>query len=184
MEKLLEKCKSKLNQPIIRNFLKKKENYHLFTKTLEEPNNPKFEKELNTAFQKHYKSVKILGYLSKLIYFYSIDYDKKSNNYKNKIHSDSNIEQEDQQLTDVYFSSKEDLTFNSFLKYESLLDQIEDESLYQSIKSLKPTQQKILELIYGYGLSNKEVAMVLGKSEQTVSYNHRSALKKIKKLVS
>ncbi|WP_405097004.1 sigma factor-like helix-turn-helix DNA-binding protein [Oceanobacillus sp. FSL H7-0719] len=36
-----------------------------------------------------------------------------------------------------------------------------------------------MELIYDHGLNNKEVAEVLNKSEQTVSYNHSTALKKI-----
>lgn len=80
----------------------------------------------------------------------------------------------------MYFSSKKDLTFEGFQNYQSFLDQIEDEKLYQNIKSLKPMQLRIIELIYVQGLSNKEVAAVLSESEQTVSYNHRAALKKLK----
>lgn len=169
-----------MNQPIIQNFLKIEENNILFKKVLEEPNDEESKNALDIAFQKYYKTVRILGYISKLIHFYSIDFDKKLNNYKNKIHSDLNSEKDNQQSLDNYFPSTKDLTFSDFLKYESLLEQIENESLYKNIVSLKPTQQRILELIYRCGLNNKEVAKVLRKSEQTVSYNHRTALKKLK----
>ncbi|MBS7429371.1 MULTISPECIES: sigma-70 family RNA polymerase sigma factor [Virgibacillus] len=186
---LVKKCKSKMNQPVIRNFLKDENNYILLKKVLEDPSDEENKKKLDNAFQNYYKGIKIIGYLSKLIYFYSIDYDKRRNNYKNKTvyplkkESSSNIEQDFQQIFDIYISSTRDLTVNTFEKHQSLLEQIEDESLFQSLQHLKPTQLRILELIYSYGLKNKEVAEVLGKSEQTVSYNHRAALKKIKNVL-
>ncbi|KKE78146.1 sigma-70 family RNA polymerase sigma factor [Bacilli bacterium] len=188
MEKLniVKKCKSQMNQPIIKNFLKDENNYALFNKALQEPSDTENIEKLDVAFQKYYKSIKILGYISKLIYFYSIDFDKRKNNYKNKEvfikDKDSSFDKnfDDQSLQDVYFSSKKDLTFEGFQNYQSFLDQIEDEKLYQNIKSLKPMQLRIIELIYVQGLSNKEVAAVLSESEQTVSYNHRAALKKLK----
>ncbi len=175
-----------MNQPIIKNFLKDENNYALFNKALQEPSDTENIEKLDVAFQKYYKSIKILGYISKLIYFYSIDFDKRKNNYKNKEvfikDKDSSFDKnfDDQSLQDVYFSSKKDLTFEGFQNYQSFLDQIEDEKLYQNIKSLKPMQLRIIELIYVQGLSNKEVAAVLSESEQTVSYNHRAALKKLK----
>lgn len=184
MEKinLVRKCESQMNQPIIKNFFNDENNYALFNKALQETSNTENIKKLDEAFQRYYKSIKILGYISKLIYFYSIDFDKKMNNYKNKEvyikDKDSNLD--DQTFQDAFFSSKKDLTFEDFQNYQSFLDQIEDEKLYQNIKSLKPMQLRVIELIYVQGLSNKEAAAVLGESEQTISYNHRAAMKKLK----
>ncbi|WP_152657519.1 sigma-70 family RNA polymerase sigma factor [Oceanobacillus sp. CFH 90083] len=184
MEKLnlLSKCKSQMNQPVIKNFLNDENNYALFNKALQEPSNTESIKKLDEAFQRYYKSIKILGYISKLIYFYSIDFDKKRNNHKNKevYIKDKDSKIDDETLQEVYFSSKKDLTFEGFQNHQSFLDRIEDEKLYKNIKSLKPLQLRILELIYVQGLSNKEAASVLGESEQTISYNHRAALKKLK----
>ncbi|MDY7044861.1 sigma-70 family RNA polymerase sigma factor [Virgibacillus sp. M23] len=187
---LIKRCKSKMNQPIVNNFLKDKKNYAIFQKALNNSQDKDNVKKLDDAFRNYYKSVKVLSYISKLIYFYSIDYDKKISSYKNKevyapdTESNSNDQQDGQQLLEVYFSSQKDLTFADFQQHQTFLDQIEDEGLYQSLKSLKEIQLRILELIYVHGLNNKEVASALDKSEQTISYNHKTALKKLKSHIS
>lgn len=62
MEKLniVKKCKSQMNQPIIKNFLKDENNYALFNKALQEPSDTENIEKLDVAFQKYYKSIKIL----------------------------------------------------------------------------------------------------------------------------
>ena len=65
--------------------------------------------------------------------------------------------------------------------FEDIMNQIENESLYKSVKSANSTIQDILYLrICGYSI--KEIASILSISESTVRYHIQSFKKKIKKV--
>ena len=54
---------------------------------------------------------------------------------------------------------------------------LSDELLIKSFCKLSKKQIKILNLFYLEEYTNKEIAKILGESEQTISYNHKSAIK-------
>ncbi|WP_243526981.1 sigma factor-like helix-turn-helix DNA-binding protein [Bacillus pseudomycoides] len=58
-----------------------------------------------------------------------------------------------------------------------LKEHITDELLYKGLNLLSEKQLKILNLYYVYQYNNKQISRILSESEQTISYNHKQALK-------
>lgn len=185
VETYCEKYKKKMNEPIVRNFLKDKTYYNLFQSAIENPTEENISL-LNQSFSNYYRKVKIINYISTLIHFYSIDFDKKVtlNKKRNVLTLDSPTVKQDYVAVkiDTGTSSQDDSTYISFENNnDNLKDHISDEKLYTALNYLSAKQLTILNLIYLYGYSNKKVAETINVSEQTVSYNHKTALQKLKK---
>lgn len=180
-----EKYQDKLNQPIVESFLREAENYVLFKNAIIDPTEEN-KQRLDLVFKQHYKKVKMISYISKLIYFYSIDFDKKIslNKQRQLLNLDTPISTEENNTTsklDILASSKEDLTYLEFENIqEDIQEHISNEVLFASLNLLSDKQLKILKLLYIINYNNKEVAELLGESEQTVSYNHKKAIKKLR----
>lgn len=62
---------------------------------------------------------------------------------------------------------------------EGLLDTVENEELFQSLKSLTDKQLQILEMIYIKDYSIKAIAEALQTTSQNISNLHRKALQKL-----
>lgn len=180
-----EKYQDKLNQPIVESFLREDKNYFLFKNAIIDPTEEN-KHRLDLAFKQHYKQVKMISYISKLIYFYSIDFDKKIslNNQRQLLNLDTPISTEENNTTsklDILASSKEDLTYLEFENIQKdIKEHISNDILFASLNLLSDKQLEILKLIYIVNYNNKEVAKLLGESEQTVSYNHKKAIKKLR----
>lgn len=180
-----EKYQDKLNQPIVESFLREDKNYFLFKNAIIDPTEEN-KHRLDLAFKQHYKQVKMISYISKLIYFYSIDFDKKIslNNQRQLLNLDTPISTEENNTTsklDILTSSKEDLTYLEFENIQKdIKEHISNDILFASLNLLSDKQLEILKLIYIVNYNNKEVAKLLGESEQTVSYNHKKAIKKLR----
>lgn len=182
--------KKKLDDPIMKNFLQDAAHYNLLIEALNQPCKENKEK-LDLAFKKHYKNAKMISYLSKLIHFFSIDIDKKVSQYRKRNILSVDCEDGIKNLNkgkiyqaEPWISSDKDLTYQEFQAAQNLKNSISNELLFDSLKILSEKQLKILELKYSNGLTNKEIASVLKESEQTISYNHSKALKKIKEFLS
>jgi RNA polymerase sigma factor (sigma-70 family) len=175
-----EKYKSKMNEPIMIGFLQVVEHKRLVDDYILSPT-PHNKERLDEAFAVHFRNAKMYAYISKLIKFYTIDFDKRLNKQKKHVM----YEGTDEGISlDKMNTNVEDSTFKEFseLSYE-LEEHIESEEIYIAFKQLSNLQMKILNFIYVHQLSNKEIAKLLGESEQKISYNHKSALKKLKKHV-
>jgi RNA polymerase sigma factor (sigma-70 family) len=181
-----EKYQDNLNQPIVESFLKEDKNYFLFKNAIIDPTEEN-KQRLDLVFKQHYKQVKMISYISKLIYFYSIDFDKKISltNQRQLLNLDTPISTEENNTTsklDVLTSSKEDLTYLEFENIQKdIQEYISNDNLFASLNLLSDKQLKILKLLYIVNYNNKEVAELLGESEQTVSYNHKKAIEKLRK---
>ncbi|MCA9767092.1 MAG: sigma-70 family RNA polymerase sigma factor [Carnobacterium sp.] len=66
-------------------------------------------------------------------------------------------------------------------KSQKLSEEISDENLYQAFSKLTDKQKEILEMIFIYGLSNKEIASYFGNSPQNISKLNKKALTDMKK---
>ncbi|MGN5653437.1 sigma-70 family RNA polymerase sigma factor [Bacillus sp. Brlt_9] len=184
VEAYYKKYEKKLNEPIVRNFLKEKAHYNLFQSAIESPTKENIFL-LNRTFSEYYRKVKIINYISTLIHFYSIDFDKKMalNKKRNILNFDSSTGNQENTTVKITIgsSSQDDSTYIDFEKnMDNLKDHISDERLYTALNYLSRKQLNILKLIYLYGYSNKKVAKTLNISEQTVSYNHKKALQKLR----
>ncbi|MEK7019330.1 sigma-70 family RNA polymerase sigma factor [Bacillus sp. FSL R9-9410] len=178
-----------MNEPIVRMFLQETEYYGLFENAIINPTD-KNRQLLDNAFKSHYKRVKIINYVSKLIHFYSIDFDKKINlnNSRNILNLDTPIEDNHGNQAsryDVLTSENEDTIYNNIIEVEGdLREHLSNEELYIEFKKLSEKQIKILNLFYIEAYTNREIAQLLGESEQTISYNHKSAIKKLKQAMN
>lgn len=61
------------------------------------------------------------------------------------------------------------------------IDQIEDQRLYTAVSGLTERQKILLSLRYQRALSQKDVALVMGVTQQMVSASESRILRKIKK---
>ncbi|HFJ9454169.1 sigma factor-like helix-turn-helix DNA-binding protein [Bacillus tropicus] len=189
IEAYCSKYKEKMNEPIIRNFLKDEKNNALFQAAIINPTEANTSM-LNSAFAEYYRKVKVINYISNLVYFYSIDFDKRVSLYKKRnlfalTVSHAEIDNNLNNL-DALTSSEEDLTYADYermAKKGDLKDHIDGELLYKALDVLSDKQLKILTLMYLNDHTNKEVAEILDESVQTISYNHNKALTKIKEFM-
>ncbi|MFD0768958.1 sigma-70 family RNA polymerase sigma factor [Bacillus sp. CGMCC 1.60114] len=186
IESYCSKYKKKMNEPIVRNFLKGKNNYALFQEAILNPTKESTHL-LNQTFAEYYRKVKIINYISKLVKYYSIDIEKRINLNKkrNVLTLDTSInDEEDSIKMDVLSSSGEDLTYKGFeLTSGSLKEHLSNDVLHKALEVLSDKQMEILNLIYMNDLTNKQVAEILKESEQTVSYNHKAAIKKLQQVM-
>jgi len=175
----------KLEDPIMRNFLKDSDNYGLFLNAMEKPTNDN-KQLLDKAFKSYFKKVKIISYISNLIYFYSIGFDKKVsiNNKRNILNLDKPITNEGENHTTILDLMSDDLTDITYMQFEKkqthLKEHITDELLYEGLSLLSKKQLEILNLYYVHQYNNKQISRILSVSEQTISYNHKKALKTLK----
>jgi len=189
MESFLMKYGRKLEEPIVKNFFKNESAKLLFHAAIQSPCEENIQK-LNVAFSSYYKKVRIINYISKLIHFYSIDFDKRYSNYTKRqvLNLDAPLLSNEQTKgnntkKDILIENKEIDVIIKTIEEESecLKQHVSDERVYDALTALSSKQMEILNLRYIYGLSNKEISETLNLSEQLVSYNHKSAINKLKK---
>ncbi|WP_010095562.1 sigma-70 family RNA polymerase sigma factor [Ornithinibacillus scapharcae] len=177
------KNREKVNNPIIKSFLASKENLSLVEKAIMDPSYINREK-VDKAFQEHYQRIRKIKYISNLIYFFSIDYDKKVKKHKERalLVLDKELSgSESITLKDVISEDNQDM--DSFVG-NNIFETIEDELLMRAIKSLPQKQIQILDMIYHKELPLKEIATKLQTTPQNISNHHRKALKKLKQILN
>ncbi|WP_448163577.1 sigma-70 family RNA polymerase sigma factor [Bacillus mobilis] len=185
IQDFINKHKKKMEQPIVRSFLQSKYNYNLFEEAITNPT-PENKQILDQTFKSHFKKIKVIDYVSKLIHYYSIDLQKKItlNKQRNVLNLDSTVATKDGDMIskyDIITLDNEDNTYDKFIQNEdNLQSHLSNELLIKSFFKLSKKQIKILNLFYLEEYTNKEIAKILGESEQTISYNHKSAIKKLK----
>ncbi|MGE7623018.1 sigma factor-like helix-turn-helix DNA-binding protein [Viridibacillus sp. NPDC096237] len=184
-EEFFKKYDAMMKQPIMKEFLKSGENQHIFNKAINDMDKESIE-QLNASFRRYYKNIILISYISKTIHFSAIEFDKKLRNYYKKNLpipgvTEESIAQEKHLLMDLLMSTDEDTTFINFQqKQKNISDYIANAHLNSKMKLLSNKQLRILELIYIHNINNKQIAKILNESEQTISYNHQAALKKLR----
>lgn len=139
---------------------------------------------MDKAFKEFYGSVKALSYLSNLIYYNAINFDKTVNKHDNRemLTLDQPLQEaagnEGATYKDMLYYPSPDMTDS--IARENMADYVEDPNLYQAIQTLTPKQREILTLKYIHNLKNKEIARIFDNSPQNVSKMHQRALGKLK----
>jgi RNA polymerase sigma factor (sigma-70 family) len=170
-------------QPIIQSFLQDKKHRELLRKAICFPTeqNRQF---VDKAFQTFYGSVKALTYLSNLIYYNAINFDKTMKKHDNRemLTLDQPLQEEEGNEStthkDMLYYSSPDVTDR--IACETMADYVKDPKLYQAIQTLTPKQRDILTHRYVRGLPNKEIASLFDDSPQNISKLHKKALQKLK----
>ncbi|WP_339213380.1 sigma-70 family RNA polymerase sigma factor [Ornithinibacillus sp. FSL M8-0202] len=181
MKEFVEENKTVLDNPIIKSFLADEDNFNLVQEAVANPT-PENKERVDKAFKEHYHKVKLVKYVSKLIHFFSIDYDRKVNRIKQKylliLDQPISSDNENDVVAKDLITSENHLSFDNVFG-STLKDQIENEDLIQALTTLTQKQLQILELLYLNMISLKEVAYLLNTSPQNISNQHRKALKKL-----
>ncbi|MFJ8513785.1 sigma-70 family RNA polymerase sigma factor [Lysinibacillus xylanilyticus] len=169
-----------VNNPIIKSFLSDSQNLYLVQKAILYPTDIN-RKLVDESFQSHYKNVRKTKYVSNLIYFFSLDFDKKRRRLQNRslLILDKGLSEKDGKTAIERIEDASNETELDHIVGEGLLDNIEDEQLLKSLQKLTVKQLQILEMIYVKELSIKEIAQTLQTTPQNISNLHRKALNKL-----
>lgn len=180
VEEFFYRNNKQVNNPIIKSFLSDSENLYLVQKAILYPTDSN-KKLVDESFQSHYINVRKIKYVSNLIYFFSLDFDKKRRKLQKHtlLILDKGLSEEGgttakEQIEDA--SNEKEL---ENIVGEGLLDNIEDEQLLKSLQKLTVKQLQVLEMIYVKDLTTKEIAQKLRTTPQNISNLHRKALNKL-----
>lgn len=181
IEEFFYRNNEQVNNPIIKSFLSDSKNLYLVQKAILYPTDSN-KKRVDESFQSHYINVRKIKYVSSLIYFFSLDFDKKRRKLQKHtlLILDKGLSEEGgttaiEQIEDTSHEKELD-----YIVGKGLLDHIEDEQLLKSLQKLTVRQLQILEMIYVKELSIKEIAQTLQTTPQNISNLHRKALNKLR----
>ncbi|MGE7942287.1 sigma-70 family RNA polymerase sigma factor [Lysinibacillus xylanilyticus] len=180
IEEFFYKNNEQVNNPIIKSFLSDSKNLYLVQKAILYPTEIN-KKLVDESFQSHYKNIRKVKYVSNLIYFFSLDFDKKRTKLQNRflLILDRGISEEGGTTAKELIEDESHEKELNNIVGEGLLDNIEDEQLLKSLQKLTVKQLQILEMIYVKDLTTKEIAQKLRTTPQNISNLHRKALNKL-----
>lgn len=184
-KKFMSNYEKALENPLIKNFLEVKDNYELVKNTLNYPTPQKI-KEVDEVFKNYFYNVKMLSYISKLIHFFSIDYDKTINKFQDRflLILDQPINQDgESNLTTKDIIESPEYTSLDSIYGSSLLDYIQNHELHSALLLLTKKQLEILELIYYKNFQLTEIAEIKNTTPQNISNQHRRALRALRNTI-
>lgn len=174
--------REKIKNPLIQGFLSNEANLSLLKEYILDPSYVNKAK-VDEAFQIHYNQVRNTKYISNLIHFFSIDFDKRQRKQHEKdlLILDKNISSDSATIIKEIIPnySQNNIPFEN-----NLLDNVENENLIKSLKKLSDKQLIILDMIYLKRLPLKEISTMLQTTPQNISNHHRKSLKKLNQLLS
>ncbi|OXS72961.1 RNA polymerase sigma factor [Domibacillus enclensis] len=165
-----------LENKLLKEFFSCEENKYLF-ENYRKTKNSKIKRQLDQRFKIFHLKIKAITYMDKLIYFEAIHFDKKVRSREEKVAFILDEEMEDKLK---YIEVLQGASIEPIPMY-NLEDYIEDELLYNVVRSLSEKQKNILLLLFVENQKEKEVASFLGITQQAVSKQKNAALSKIKK---
>lgn len=180
IEEFFYRNNEQVNNPIIKSFLSDSQNLYLVQKAILYPTDLN-KKLVDESFQSHYINVRKIKYVSNLIYFFSLDFDKKRRRLQNRslLILDKGLSEEGETTLKELIEDTRNENGLDHLIGGGLLDRIEDVQLLKSLQKLTVKQLQILEMIYVKELSIKEIAQLLQTTPQNISNHHRKALNKL-----
>ena len=180
IEEFFYRNNEQVNNPIIKSFLSDSQNLYLVQKAILYPTDLN-KKLVDESFQSHYINVRKIKYVSNLIYFFSLDFDKKRRRMQNRslLILDKGLSEEGETTLKELIEDTRNENGLDHLIGGGLLDNIEDVQLLKSLQKLTVKQLQILEMIYVKELSIKEIAQLLQTTPQNISNHHRKALNKL-----
>ena len=180
IEEFFYRNNEQVNNPIVKSFLSDPQNLYLVQKAILYPTDLN-KKLVDESFQSHYINVRKIKYVSNLIYFFSLDFDKKRRRLQKRslLILDKGLSEEGETTLKELIEDTRNENGLDHLIGGGLLDNIEDVQLLKSLQKLTVKQLQILEMIYVKELSIKEIAQLLQTTPQNISNHHRKALNKL-----
>ncbi|MEW9701156.1 sigma-70 family RNA polymerase sigma factor [Paenibacillus sp. SI8] len=176
-----------IQHPIMQSFFKNKANMNLFSNVLSNPNESN-KNQLDQAFKEFYLELRLTKYISTLIHYSSIDFDKKQRRIQSK--SLLILDQPLPDLNNDNLCIKESIPQENGdpetiyeLKSNKLEDQFSDSKLFKAIQVLTPKEKSILTLAFINHLSDTQIANHTAVSQQAVTKMKKNALKKLRESI-
>ncbi|MED3642180.1 sigma-70 family RNA polymerase sigma factor [Caldifermentibacillus hisashii] len=179
--RFIKENKRFLEHKVVKSFLENEENKQLFLEVICYPT-PENKQKLDDEFKKFFFNVRFTAFLSSILYFNSINYDKRHRKFKsrNQLTLDQPLEEnEELSFKDLLSDPSSEINVDNILRSSDIKDFIVDPNLLKAIEKLTPKQKEVIDLAYVKGLSDTEIANLLGKSQQGISKLHKKALKNI-----
>jgi RNA polymerase sigma factor (sigma-70 family) len=184
----LEQHQEFLSNPVMKAFLNNEEHLSIFATAISFPS--KINKgNLNEKFKQFYLELRLTKYLSTLLHYDSINFDKKKRKLADRfpLLLDQPVNYGGEELTllvDIIPSDgvvkESELIFH---KSHSLEEHLTDMRLFEAIKILTDRQKRILELSYIEQMSDRRISIELGVSQQSISKTRNKALSRIKEFL-
>jgi RNA polymerase sigma factor (sigma-70 family) len=176
---LVQKHTRLFEQPIIQLFLHDPKGLQIFMDTVDNPTLSNIH-HLNEEFQLFYYRARVYKYLCSLIYYFSVDFDKRNRKQKERypVIFDQSVEGDFSISDKIGYMDKQLEKIGETNELSSL---VSDEGLHQAFRKLTIKQEQVLTMAFSYGLSNKEIAAYFDETPQNISSIRKQALKKIRK---
>ena len=158
---------------IFQGFLEYDDYRYIFIQAVCFPNHDAF-RTLNEAFKNHYANVQFTQYLSKTLYWTSVQYDRLR-----RMHRDNQRLILDNPSPMYQYEEMPDIITEA----NDLGTWSEDINLTSALRHLTKKQQTIIIERYGYERTNNEIARLLNVSPQAVSRTHSHALKRLRAIL-
>lgn len=173
----LKANKKFFEEPIIKQFFANYSNVYLLKKAIED-GDMEVDRELNEKFLMFFLYYRLVKYIATLSKNYSVYFDKKVNSYKNRylLSLDKPINSTGTTFIDFTENKDPKVIDQVIAKRGKLSEEISDKNLYKVFLGLTSKQKKILEMIFVYNLSQKEVAFYFGNTPQNISKLKKKAL--------
>lgn len=171
-------------QELLKKFLAIRDHQEVWHKFTRDPS-PQYEQLLNKAFRKFIFQVRFLKYISTSIRYAAIDFDKRLNRIRNReqLILDQPLEDEERNLlNERWLKTNDQIVEESFFAISmNFAEAIEDPLIYRALRSLTDRQKLIVTLSFVLKYQDKEIADLLGVSQQSVSKTKKVAIEKIRK---
>ena len=164
---------------MIQSFLSSESHYQLFMKTIDNPTQEN-RNQLNHAFKEFYNEIRFKKYISTAIWRHARDYLSKEKRERTRYLLIMDQPIGDQEKGGSYGEQVAIEDNQEDIQADHLLDHIENPELYVVLSHLTKKQLQVLDLYILHQLTHREIAVLLGVSQQAVSKTIRQSLAKIR----
>lgn len=175
-----------LENKAVKSFLEVERNKKLFFHVISYPT-PENKRILDEEFRKHFFTIRFTAFISSLIYYNAINYDKRhrmlSNRYQLTLDKPIGVNHEKQSFKDLLKDSYSQIQIDNILESSDIKDYLSEELYVKAIDQLTKKQKEVINLAYVKGYSDTEIGTLLGKSQQAISKLHKKALEKMHKFI-
>ena len=171
LDKVIEELKENL---LFQSFIQEEAHWTSFMEAYESRDRDSFNR-LNSLFHKYYTEIRFIAYVTKLIRYTAINFDRKRRlgHLRFPLTLDQPVGGSDNAWIDLIESSTRD-------EEPAFEESIQQKSFYLAYSRLTSKQKEVLDLFYRLELSDTEIARTAGISQQAVSRRRKRALEKLR----
>lgn len=182
VERFMEGNRLLLEHRVVKSFLKSDYHHQLLVEAICSPTLEN-KQRLDDEFRKFYFDIRFTTYISTTLYFNAINYDKRHRKLNKRYQTtlDNPLgEDQDASIKDLLEDPNSHINEEQVIRSLDIKEHIVDTRLLKAVDQLTKKQKEVIDLAYVNGLSDTEIAKILGKTQQAISKLHKKALERIK----